>query len=176
MGLALAGGGPFGAIYEIGALCALEESLAGLDLTDCQGYVGVSAGGIIAASLANGISPRELCRAFIENEGEANDILHPDTLMRPAWGEFARRLALVPALVAQAAWRYLFRRRSLLSAFERLGRALVRAAGQLGGGCQRHLGRQLAGEHVEHLGEILTGRLEVTGEQLGEPYAEAVPE
>jgi NTE family protein len=124
IGLALAGGGPLGAIYEIGALCALEESLAGLDLTDCQGYVGVSAGGIIAASLANGISPRELCRAFIENEGEANDILHPDTLMRPAWGEFARRLALVPALVAQAAWRYLFRRRSLLSAFERLGRAL----------------------------------------------------
>ena len=30
--LALAGGGPLGAIYEIGALCALEQSLTGLDL------------------------------------------------------------------------------------------------------------------------------------------------
>jgi NTE family protein len=124
IGLALAGGGPLGAIYEIGALCALEESLTGLNLTDCHGYVGVSSGGIIAASLANGISPRELCRAFIENRGDANDILHPDTLMRQAWGEFARRLATLPALVAQAVWRYVFGRRSLLSAFERLGRAL----------------------------------------------------
>jgi predicted acylesterase/phospholipase RssA len=31
--LALAGGGPLGAIHEIGALCALQESLQGLDLT-----------------------------------------------------------------------------------------------------------------------------------------------
>jgi predicted acylesterase/phospholipase RssA len=124
IGLALAGGGPLGAIYEIGALCALEESLDGLDLTDCHGYVGVSAGGFIAAGLANGITPRELCRSFIENEGDARDVLHPGMLMRPAWGEFARRLATVPALVAQAAWRYVFGRRSLLGAFERLGRAL----------------------------------------------------
>ena len=124
IGLALAGGGPLGAIYEIGALCALEESLAGLSLNDCHSYVGVSAGGFIAGGLANGITPRELCRAFIENEGDANDILHPGSLMRPAWGEFARRLASVPALVAQATWRYAFRGRSLLGAFERLGRAL----------------------------------------------------
>ena len=124
IGLALAGGGPLGAIYEIGALCALEESLEGLNLTDCHGYVGVSAGGFIAAGLANGLSPHDLCRAFIENEGAADDILHPDTLMRPAWGEFARRVVTLPALVAQAAWRCVFQRRSLLSAFERLGRAL----------------------------------------------------
>ncbi len=124
IGLALAGGGPLGAIYEIGALCALEESLDGLCLTDCHGYVGVSAGGILAAGLANGIGPRELCRSFIENEGDAIDILHPGSLMRPAWGEFARRLATLPALVAQATWRYALRGRSLLGAFERLGRAL----------------------------------------------------
>jgi len=124
IGLALAGGGPLGAIYEIGTLCALEESLTGLDLNDCHSYVGVSAGGVIAAALANGMSPRELCRSFIENEGDADDILHPGTLMRPAWGEFAQRAAMLPALVAQAGWRYLIGRRSLLSAFERLGRAL----------------------------------------------------
>ena len=34
IGLALAGGGPLGAIYEIGALCALQESLDGVDFND----------------------------------------------------------------------------------------------------------------------------------------------
>ena len=45
--LALAGGGPLGAIYEIGALCALEESLAGIRFAELDAYVGVSAGGRI---------------------------------------------------------------------------------------------------------------------------------
>jgi predicted acylesterase/phospholipase RssA len=48
--LALAGGGPLGAIYEIGALCALDESLIGLDLNQLEHYVGVSAGGFIAVA------------------------------------------------------------------------------------------------------------------------------
>jgi len=51
IGLALAGGGPLGAIYEIGALAALSESLRGIDLNDADVYVGVSAGGFIAAGL-----------------------------------------------------------------------------------------------------------------------------
>ena len=74
IGLALAGGGPLGAIYEIGALCALEESIDGLRFTQCHGYVGVSAGGFVAAGLAIGIGPRELCRSFIENEGPPEDV------------------------------------------------------------------------------------------------------
>ena len=53
--LALAGGGPLGAIYEIGALCALDESLQGISFTQLHHYVGVSAGGFIAAGLANGM-------------------------------------------------------------------------------------------------------------------------
>ena len=49
IGLALAGGGPLGAIYEIGALCALEETVVGLDFNALDGYVGASAGGFVAA-------------------------------------------------------------------------------------------------------------------------------
>ena len=124
IGLALAGGGPLGAIYEIGALCALEEALSGIDFTACHGYIGVSAGGFIAAGLANGIRPRELCASFIENVGAKDDIFQPSMLMRPAWGEFAQRLAQVPGLAARGALRYAFSRRSLTSAFEGLGRAL----------------------------------------------------
>jgi predicted acylesterase/phospholipase RssA len=44
VGLALAGGGALGAIWEIGALCALEEALVGVDFTRMDGYVGISAG------------------------------------------------------------------------------------------------------------------------------------
>ena len=122
--LALAGGGPLGAIYEIGALCALEESLTGLSFNELDAYVGVSAGGFIAAGLANGMSPRELCASFIENAGAEHDIFKPSVLVRPAWGEIAKRLATLPLLVAQASWHYTFKRRSMLAVFERLGRAV----------------------------------------------------
>jgi predicted acylesterase/phospholipase RssA len=125
IGLALAGGGPLGAIYEIGALCALQDALPALDLTRLDGYVGVSAGGFIAAALANGITPRELCAAVIENRGEHGGVFRPSVLLQPAWGELGRRTAALPVLGAQATLAYAFgRRRSLLSAVERLGRAL----------------------------------------------------
>lgn len=125
IGLALAGGGPLGAIYEIGALCALDEAAQGLSLTQCQGgYVGVSAGAFIAAGLANGYTPRELCRAFIENLGPASKVFEPSLLMRPALGEFLRRGAQLPGLLGSAAWDCAFGRGSLASALEHLGRAL----------------------------------------------------
>ncbi|MDP1692343.1 MAG: patatin-like phospholipase family protein [Burkholderiaceae bacterium] len=132
IGLALAGGGPLGAIYEIGALCALDETLDGLDFTQLSGYVGVSAGGFIAAGLANGMTPRELYAAFIENDSrDGGDLFRPSLLMRLAWGEYLHRLAALPGLAAQAALHYAFKRRSPLEAFERLGRALP--AGLLSG-------------------------------------------
>ena len=122
--LALAGGGPLGAIYEIGALCALDEALVGLKLTELHAYIGVSAGGFIAAGLANGMTPRELCASFIENAGAEQDIFDPAVLVRPAWGEYAKRLAVLPSVAAQAGLRFAFRDGSLMAAFERLGRAL----------------------------------------------------
>ncbi len=125
IGLALAGGGPLGAIYEIGALCALDEALIGIDFTRLGGYVGVSAGAFIAAALVNGLGPRELCSSFILNEGDsADNILDPDLLLRPAWSEFARRLSALPGLAAQAGWDLAVRGRSKLAALERLGRAM----------------------------------------------------
>lgn len=143
IGLALAGGGPLGAIYEIGALCALDEALDGLELTQLAGYVGVSAGSFIAAGLANGMTPRELCAAFIESDSsEGADLFSPALLMRPAWGEYLRRAASLPSLAAQALFQY---RRSRLAAFERLGRALP--AGLFSGhAMERQLARLFARE------------------------------
>ena len=124
IGLALAGGGPLGAIYEVGALCALEEVVDGLDFTACDGYIGVSAGGFIAAGLANGMTPRQLCAAFIENSAEAPDRFDPAELLQPAWAELGQRLRLLPGLLADGAREVLLEGRSKLATLERLGRAL----------------------------------------------------
>jgi NTE family protein len=122
--LALAGGGPLGAIYEIGALCALDESLAGIDFTALDHYVGVSAGGFIAAGLANGMSPRELCASFIEADDGAGEVFDPSWLMKPAYDEFARRAIMFPGLAASALWRVTAGRRTLTHSIERLGPSL----------------------------------------------------
>ena len=113
-----------GAIYEIGALCALEEALPGLDLNALDGYVGVSAGGFVAAGLANGMTPRQLCAAFIENSGPRADVVRPNLFIRPALTEFARRAAALPGLLTMAGFGFVFKGRSLLASLEHLGRAL----------------------------------------------------
>ncbi len=122
--LALAGGGPLGAIYEVGALCALEESLAGVDFTRLHHYVGVSAGGFIAAALANRMSPRQLFKAFIDGTPGSADYFDPAWLMEPAYDEFVRRSFMLPGLLASVGWDVLRGRTSALRALERLGPAL----------------------------------------------------
>lgn len=121
--LAFAGGGPLGAIYEIGALCALDDSLRGLDFNGCDHYVGVSAGGFIAAGLANGITPRQLCEAFIEDR-RGDDQFDPAWLMKPAWGEFLGRAVRLPGLLGGALWAWAAEGKSATNAFERMGAAL----------------------------------------------------
>ena len=122
--LALAGGGPLGAIYEVGAMCALEESLNGLDFTKLDHYVGVSAGGFIVAALANGMTPRELCASFIENDSTPSETFDPSWLMKPAYGEFVRRGIMLPGLVMSALWHLTVGRKSMISALERLSPGL----------------------------------------------------
>jgi NTE family protein len=122
--LALAGGGPLGAIYEIGALCALDEALEGLDFSRLDHYVGVSAGGFIAAALANGMRPREICASFIEGRSKGDDVFDPAWLLVPAWDEFARRAARFPAVATAALWQATLGRQPLSHALEHLGRSL----------------------------------------------------
>ncbi len=97
-GLAIAGGGPVGAIYELGALRALDESIDGLRLHELDVYVGVSAGALIASGLANGISSAELCRIFMGQE-YASLKFEPENFLRPAFGEYFQRAAKLPAIL-----------------------------------------------------------------------------
>ena len=101
IGLALAGGGPAGAVYEIGALYALEECLQGIDFADLSIYVGVSAGAFIAAALANGVTPSELARTVVHSEG-GDSPFSPSTFFKPALRGWARRGARLPRLFASA--------------------------------------------------------------------------
>lgn len=100
IGLAVAGGGPIGGMYELGALRALDDALEGLDLHRLDCYVGVSSGAFLAAALANRMDTAEMCRIFIT--GDSDDVqFRPETFMRPAFGEYASRMARAPRLVAE---------------------------------------------------------------------------
>jgi NTE family protein len=127
IGLALAGGGPLAAVYEIGVLAALEESIEGLDVNDADIYVGISAGGIIAAALANGITPHQMCRLFIESDVKAADgapLFNPEILLRPAGAELRKRAAMLPGLLLGGLFHYARHPHSVLASFERLKEAL----------------------------------------------------
>jgi predicted acylesterase/phospholipase RssA len=105
IGLACAGGGIEGAVYEIGALCALEEVIEGIDFTKAHVYVGVSAGAIVTSSLANGITPRQMSRAILSRQPEVHPIT-PATFFTPAYMEYAHRVAAVPRRMASMLWDY----------------------------------------------------------------------
>ena len=125
VGLALAGGGPGGAVYEIGALFALDEALDGLDLARLPCYVGVSAGALLAACLANGMSPELLARV-LDQPVEGEEPFDPAIFFAPNYREFARRALALPALFAQMIWSLTRRSsdRTVLASVGRLTRAL----------------------------------------------------
>lgn len=126
IGLALAGGGPEGAVYEIGALLALEEALEDVDLNDLHVYVGVSAGAFLASCLANGLTPREMRRAMVSFGGGGPTPFRPETFFTPVSKELRRRALSVPKLFVQAVTDYLRNPKdlTLLESMTRLARAL----------------------------------------------------
>ena len=58
--LVLAGGGLTGAVYEIGALRAIDDLLMDRTVNDFDIFVGTSAGALVAAFIANSVSPQEM--------------------------------------------------------------------------------------------------------------------
>jgi predicted acylesterase/phospholipase RssA len=125
VGLALAGGGPAGSIYEIGAIRALDEAIEGLDLNDIDIYVGVSAGAFIAACLANELTTAQLCRAIVKDEPGEHPFV-PENFLAPALGHILQSGMRVPQLLTRAIWDLLRNpgTTSLLAPLTRLSRAL----------------------------------------------------
>ena len=98
LAIALAGGGPLGAFYELGVLHALGEAIVGRELTDFDVYVGVSSGSLIAAGLANGFDTTTMGQVFIDDESTLYRF-SPATLLQPAVGEYGRRALKLPEVL-----------------------------------------------------------------------------
>lgn len=105
IGLALAGGGPGGAVYEIGALRALDEALDGLDVNRLDVYVGVSAGAFIGACLVNGLTSVDLTQSMVARLPYGSRI-EAGIFLTPAFGEYARRALSIPKLLLDSALDY----------------------------------------------------------------------
>lgn len=101
IGLSLAGGGHAGAIYEIGALGALQESLEGIDFTALACYVGVSAGALVSSCLANGMSPELLVR-IVNDEAPDEEPLTAGIFLAPNYRALAKLAILAPKVLASA--------------------------------------------------------------------------
>jgi len=123
-GLALAGGGPLGAFYEVGTLHAISESLEGIDLTNFDMYVGVSSGAMIAAGLVNGIDTTDMGLVFIHNASREYPV-RPGLFLRPAFREYLRRLGAIPGLATDILMQYVRDPgKDLAEAIDPLGRLL----------------------------------------------------
>ena len=72
--LVLAGGGITGAVYEIGALRAIDDLLIDRTVNDFDIYVGTSSGALVTSFLANGISPELLLEIMSGNRKDVKPI------------------------------------------------------------------------------------------------------
>ena len=102
LSLVLAGGGITGAMYEFGALQALDHFFAGsFRVNDFDLFVGTSGCAVVAALMANNVPPGEVGRSIIHNTDsplnfKQDDILEID--WREIRASLLRALKMVPAL------------------------------------------------------------------------------
>ena len=81
--LVLAGGAVSGGAFKVGGLKALDDYFVGRKITDCDTYVGLSAGSLLAVSLAGGITPDEMLKVLEGTSGRFKqlgplDFYNPD--------------------------------------------------------------------------------------------------
>ncbi len=104
--LVLAGGGLTGAVYEIGALRAIDDLLVDRTVNDLDIYVGTSAGALVAAGLANGLSPEAMLEAFEGGHPEIKPI-QPKNIFALNAREFLRHSLGLPHTLWNAGSHYL---------------------------------------------------------------------
>ena len=90
--LVLAGGAVSGGAFKVGGLKALDDFLVGRKVSDFDLYLGLSAGSILAVSLAAGITPDEMIKV-LEGTSARMGQLRPLDFYHPNWREFLERPA-----------------------------------------------------------------------------------
>ena len=104
--LVLGGGGISGAAYHLGVLNAMNAMSERATVNDFDLYVGTSAGSVIGACLANGISPEELILANLDHEAATIRGIGPNEVMMPDRG-LIKSMVRWPLGVLGAVRRYL---------------------------------------------------------------------
>jgi predicted acylesterase/phospholipase RssA len=100
--LVCAGGGVTGAVYEIGALRALE-ALLDRSVLDFDVYVGVSGGAFVASLLANGISPVEMYDELVTRASRPFGI-SAAPVFSLGLADLLKRTARAPRVLTDALW------------------------------------------------------------------------
>ncbi len=90
--LVLAGGAVSGGAFKLGGIKALDDLLVNRKTTDFDTYVGLSAGAVLAAPLAAGISPAEMLKS-LEGKSEYLDRFQALDFYSPNIREFVTRPA-----------------------------------------------------------------------------------
>jgi NTE family protein len=98
--LVLGGGGFTGAVYEIGALRALDLLSVNRTVNQFDIYVGTSAGSFVASMCANGVSPEEMMRVVNQQVPTPFRDIDLGTLLKPNYLEFARKGFWLPFRLA----------------------------------------------------------------------------
>jgi predicted acylesterase/phospholipase RssA len=89
--LVLGGGGFTGGVYEIGALRALDLLAVDRTVNQFDVYVGTSAGALIAALAANGVTPEQMMRVVNDQVPQPFSDVSLDALLRPNYREFVSK-------------------------------------------------------------------------------------
>jgi predicted acylesterase/phospholipase RssA len=98
--LVLGGGGFTAGVYEIGALRALDLLAVDRNVNQFDVYVGTSAGAVVAAMAANGISPEQMID-MVDGGGPMPFRRAPlGMMLRPNYREFVTRGARLPLHLA----------------------------------------------------------------------------
>ena len=94
--LVLGGGGFTGAVYEIGALRALDLLSVNRSVNQFDVYVGTSAGALVAALTANGVTPEQMMRVVNNQVPSPFRDINLDMLLRPNYREFLTKGIQLP--------------------------------------------------------------------------------
>jgi len=114
--LVLAGGGLTGAVYEVGALRAIDDLLVDRTVNDFDIYVGTSAGSIVASLLANGLSPNTILQMIDGSHPELHPVERQHIFNLNAL-EFLRRSIGLPGKLV-GAWSHYLRHFSDMGLFD----------------------------------------------------------
>jgi predicted acylesterase/phospholipase RssA len=114
--LVLAGGGLTGAVYEIGALRAIDDLMVDRTVNDFDIYVGTSAGSLVASFLAAGVSPEEMLQV-IDGTHPSTKSIERNHLFNLNWQDYVGAGLKLPRKLAEA-WSHYLRNLSDMTLFD----------------------------------------------------------